>query len=108
MSRELNELSREEYEALKDCGMLWEFFPEATGTYTRDLVTKVKYFKAAQDDNVNEVVRSYLDRAETGMLKYGVTTGDNPLSLLEWLDHAQQELMDATIYLERVKQEIRQ
>ena len=59
-----------------------------------------------QDPNVTSVVQSYLDRAEAGMVKYGVTTSDNPLSLIEWLVHLQQELMDATIYIERTIEEL--
>lgn len=105
MPKTLQSLSPVEHSTLKEMGVLWEFFPEATGIYSEDHKPELVYEKA-QDPNVDKVVRSYLDRAAEGMLKYGVTTEDNPLSLNEWIDHAQQELMDATIYLERIKQEL--
>ena len=63
-------------------------------------------FEGAEDDNVNRVVESYLDRAAAGMNKYGVTTSANPLDLIEWLTHLQEELMDATIYIERTIEEL--
>lgn len=106
MQKTLKSLSVVEHSMLKEAGMLWEFFPEATGTYAEDCKAPLAYEKA-EDPNVDAVVRSYLDRAAAGMLKYGVTTEDNPLSLEEWINHAQQEAMDFTIYLERIKQELR-
>jgi len=59
-----------------------------------------------EDPNVISVMRSMERRAEDGMVKYGVTTKDNPAELLDWLNHLQEELMDATIYIERLKNEI--
>jgi hypothetical protein len=38
------------------------------------------------------------------MVKYGVTTERTDIDLVGWLNHLQEELMDATIYLERAKQ----
>ncbi len=105
-AKTLQSLSVVEHSTLKEMGMLWELFPEATGIYSEDIKPVLAYEKA-EDPNVDAVVRSYLDRAAAGMLKYGVTTEDNPLSLEEWLNHAQQEAMDFTIYLERIKQELR-
>ena len=64
------------------------------------------YFTKAQDNNVNKVVYSMLNRAEDGMHKYGVTTSDNPLDFIEWLRHLQEELMDASIYIERTVEEV--
>lgn len=63
-------------------------------------------FTGAEDENVNNVVMSYLDRANEGMTKYGVTTSGNPLNLVQWLRHLQEELMDATIYIERTIEEL--
>lgn len=64
------------------------------------------YWYKPADPNVSNVIESYLDRAEDGMDKYGVTTSDNPLSLPEWLRHLQEELMDSTIYIERTLEEL--
>jgi hypothetical protein len=41
-----------------------------------------------------------------GIKKYGTTLENNTLSLMEWLNHLQEELMDATLYIEKLKQEI--
>ena len=30
----------------------------------------------------------------------------NDLEILEWIDHLQEELMDATLYLEKLKKEL--
>ena len=64
------------------------------------------YWHKPKDTNVSNVIESYLDRAEDGMKKYGVTTSDNPLSLPEWLRHLQEELMDSTVYIERTLEEL--
>jgi hypothetical protein len=40
-------------------------------------------------------------RQQFGINKYGTTVADNPLSLLEWLNHAYQESLDYPIYLKR-------
>lgn len=58
------------------------------------------------DSNVERVIQKYTDRAEMGFKKYGVTTERDDLNLLDWLNHLQDELMDATIYVERLKQEL--
>lgn len=58
------------------------------------------------DPNVEAVRAGLLERSKVGLLKYGVTTADNPLSLVEWLTHLQQELMDAAVYVEAIKASI--
>ena len=47
-----------------------------------------------------------MERSNKGIAKYGTTMADNPLSPLEWLQHLQEELMDATLYIERLKEEV--
>jgi hypothetical protein len=42
-----------------------------------------------------------------GFAKYGTNTTRTDLSTLDWLTHLQEELMDATIYIERVKQDLK-
>ena len=58
------------------------------------------------DANVQRVTTKMLERARTGLNKYGVTTERTDLTLLEWVTHAQEEAMDLAIYLERIKQEL--
>lgn len=48
------------------------------------------------------VCAKILGRAELGKNKYGVTMEREDLSIVEWMIHLQEELMDATIYLQRL------
>ena len=41
-------------------------------------------------------------RQRKGVVKYGTTVADNPLSRQEWLEHLYQELLDAAIYTKRL------
>jgi len=47
-------------------------------------------------------------RAEVGKNKYGVTMERGDLSIVEWMIHLQEELMDAAVYLERLIQEAKE
>ena len=58
------------------------------------------------DKIVEKVLESYRKRSKTGIDKYGTTMERNDLSLLEWLNHLQEELMDATLYIEKLKDEV--
>jgi hypothetical protein len=58
------------------------------------------------DKNVTRVRKKLADRAATGLKKYGVTTERRDLSLLDWLNHLQDELLDAAVYVERLKTDI--
>lgn len=46
-------------------------------------------------------------RAEVGKAKYGVTMERNDLDLFAWLQHLQEELMDAAVYVERLMREVK-
>jgi hypothetical protein len=58
------------------------------------------------DRNVKAVMDAYEARAAKGFAKYGTTTERTDIDLLGWLQHLQEELMDATVYIERLKQEL--
>ena len=59
------------------------------------------------DPNVLAVTNKMIERMETGKEKYGVDTTRTDIDLLGWLTHLQEELMDAAVYVERLKQEIK-
>jgi tRNA A37 threonylcarbamoyladenosine biosynthesis protein TsaE len=59
------------------------------------------------DPVVDRVIKQFSERSRIGIDKYGKTLSENPLSLLEWLEHLKQELMDATLYIERAKDEVK-
>lgn len=56
------------------------------------------------DPIVESVVSKYKDRSKAGIEKYGTTLEQNNLSFEKWLTHLQEELMDATLYIEKMKQ----
>jgi hypothetical protein len=58
------------------------------------------------DPILMKVMTKYYERSEMGIKKYGTTLENNSLPLLDWLNHLQEELMDATLYIEKLKQEI--
>ena len=59
------------------------------------------------DTIVDDVINKFRKRSEAGMLKYNTTLDRTDLSTLDWLTHLQEELMDATLYVERLKKEIK-
>lgn len=59
------------------------------------------------DNVVNSVVQKYKQRSEVGISKYGVTLDRDDLSTLEWLQHAQEEAMDLSLYLEKIMNKIK-
>ena len=60
------------------------------------------------DKNVENVIVQLRSREEQGMIKYGVNTERKDLSTLEWLQHLQEELMDASVYIEKLKNEMKE
>ena len=58
------------------------------------------------DPVVTSVVKQFTERSRIGIEKYNTTLAENDLPLIEWLEHLKQELMDATLYIERAQQEI--
>jgi hypothetical protein len=58
-------------------------------------------------DAITEAVVAQLrTRAEAGKRKYGTTMERDDLTLMQWLQHLQEELMDAAVYVEKLKGEI--
>jgi len=55
------------------------------------------------DKIVEKVIGLFRSRSKRGIEKYGTTLEDNDLTHLEWLQHLQEELMDATLYIEKIK-----
>lgn len=53
-----------------------------------------------KDQIVEQVVSKYTSRSEVGFKKYGTTLQENNKD--SYLKHLQEELMDATLYLEKL------
>ena len=59
-----------------------------------------------RDPVVQSVVNKFVSRSDVGFAKYGKTLRDDHSDIFVWLNHFQEELMDATLYLQRLKEEI--
>ena len=57
------------------------------------------------DSVVTAVISSFKSRADFGFKKYGTNLDRKDLKPLDWIQHTQEELMDAILYLEKMKQE---
>jgi|TARA_R110000851_G_scaffold259419_2_gene411924 DNA anti-recombination protein RmuC len=58
-----------------------------------------------RDKIIQAVVDKFEERSNVGYKKYGVTLHDDEPSLHKWLNHIQEELMDAVNYIEKLKME---
>lgn len=59
--------------------------------------------KFCADSVVNSIINKFINRSEVGIKKYGVTLDRDDLEVDEWINHAQEEHMDAILYLEKLK-----
>lgn len=59
------------------------------------------------DKNVESVREKLLLRSQIGLRKYGVTTERKDVDLWGWLNHLQQELLDAAVYAEAAMADLR-
>lgn len=77
-------------------------------SYPGDIeVTEFKHNELPQpnkkDRFVQQVKEKFEQRSQTGIKKYNTTLERTDLNFVEWLNHLQEELMDATLYIERLK-----
>jgi hypothetical protein len=63
-------------------------------------------FPDKKDKYVQAVKERFEQRSQTGIKKYNTTLERDDLNLQDWLLHLQEELMDATLYIERLKEEV--
>jgi len=66
------------------------------------------YFIEMADATVNDsivasVIEKFKSRSTIGIAKYGTTLDRTDLGILDWIQHAQEELMDGILYLEKLK-----
>ena len=57
----------------------------------------------SRDPIVNAVIDQFEARSDEGMRHYGMSMAANPKTPLQWLQDAQEELMDAILYLEALR-----
>jgi len=57
------------------------------------------------DSIVYSVLKKFAERAKVGKEKYKTDLDRTDLNMLDWIKHTSEELMDATLYLEKLKRE---
>lgn len=55
------------------------------------------------DSIVKSVLNQFIERAKMGKEKYNTDLDRTDLEILDWIQHAQEEHMDAILYLEKLK-----
>ena len=61
-----------------------------------------------RDKIIAQVINKIKSRSDVGFKKYGVTLADDDQPLDRWLQHLQEELMDAVNYLEKARSVLRE
>ena len=62
-----------------------------------------QFWQLTMDKNVEAVREQLKQRSEVGIVKYGTTTDRDDFTPLQWLQHLQEELMDAAVYIQKLK-----
>ena len=68
------------------------------------IMDEILITKTNTDSVVYSIISQFKQRADFGMKKYGTNLDRTDLSVLVWIQHAQEEHMDAILYLEKLKQ----
>lgn len=56
-----------------------------------------------EDPIILAVIERIKERSAVGIKKYGTTLAREDLTTIDWLNHLQEELMDAINYIEALK-----
>ena len=68
-------------------------------------LSSIHVSRETTDSVVFSIVQQFIQRSDFGFKKYGTNLDRTDLSVLDWIQHAQEEHMDAILYLEKLKQE---
>ena len=63
--------------------------------------------KTNDSETLAQVIQQFRKREAAGIKTYGTTVARNDLTTQQWVQHLQEELMDAVLYLERLKQTLK-
>jgi hypothetical protein len=86
-------------------GFCWKCDEEKNQRHMREELLKENITVPNKLDSVvTSIINQFTKRAQFGKAKYGVDLDRDDLTLLEWIEHAKQEHMDAILYLEKIKQ----
>ena len=67
---------------------------------------QVEQITTFTDSVVFEIIKEFGDRAKKGYDKYGTDMDRTDLTTAQWAQHLREELMDALVYLTRLKRDI--
>lgn len=73
---------------------------------TIEVVEGKGYGVAGADPVVNQVQAMMRSRSEKGIQKYGVMLDRDDLTVEAWLNHLQEELLDASLYIQALKRNL--
>ena len=59
------------------------------------------------DSEDDSIIDQFVERAKFGKEKYNTDLDRDDLGLLDWIEHAKQEHMDAILYLEKIERTIK-
>ena len=76
-----------------------EVYRWTTSSTAENFTTKEK----KKDKYVQAVKKNFEKRSQVGIKKYNTTLERDDVDFVGWLNHLQEELMDATLYIERLK-----
>ncbi len=73
----------------------------------KNIYNVLKLLKEPEENDLDSIVLSVItkfkDRAKFGKEKYGTDLDRTDLTVKDWIQHAQEELMDGILYLEKLK-----
>ena len=67
---------------------------------------KDEFMEEIKDSVVESIVNKFIHRSKLGQAKYGTTLDRNDLTPEQWLNHLEEELMDAILYCHKLKLEL--
>ena len=76
-----------------------EIWGESTSYQTRTI--------EQTDSIVDSIIDQFVERAKFGKEKYNTDLDREDLGLLDWIEHAKQEHMDAILYIEKIERVIK-
>ena len=71
------------------------------------MANNIEYKGFQPDSIVKSINEKLVDRAEVGYGKYGHTMDRDDLTEVEWITHAQEELLDMLLYMEKLRVELK-
>ena len=70
---------------------------------TQEFISEAGFVQLAKDPVVNEVQQLLRERSDKGLKKYGTGLDRGDLDYVDWLNHAQEEALDFSLYLQVLK-----